>query len=370
MKNIVIETRDIGNIRHLIVRFSYDPRIIQELRSIGGGRWDPEQKYWYFRYSPKIFNELQMRLGKYGEPDISDAKNVLKFKNRKPLEKLNSGDEQKLDNFKNYLVHRRMSSSTISTYLYSIRRFFEFIKPTEIKDACEEDLIRYVHEYIIPNGYSFAFQNQTVSACKLFFTKIMKTQFQVEKLERPRREHKLPNVLSKEEVEKILKAPTNLKHRVALRLIYACGLRRGELLKLRITDIDSNRKIIKIVGAKGNKDRIVPLPEILLQQIREYYVTYKPKKWLIEGQRPNQQYSAASLSSVLRNAVKKVKINKPVTLHWLRHSFATHLLESGTSIRVIQELLGHKSSKTTEIYTHVSRELIQQIKSPYEDLDL
>ena len=153
-----------------------------------------------------------------------------------------------------------------------------------------------------------------------------------------------------------------------LSLIYSCGLRRSELLKLKPLDIDSKRNIITIRAAKGKKDRIVPLSEKILAMLREYYKSNKPKTWLFEGQNTGEQYSEKSLQSVLKQALEKVNNKKPVTLHWLRHSYATHLLESGTDLRYIQELLGHSSSKTTEIYTHVSTKNIQQIKSPFDDL--
>lgn len=160
----------------------------------------------------------------------------------------------------------------------------------------------------------------------------------------------------------------NPKHKMMLSLIYGCGLRRSELLNLKPNDIDSNRNIIIIRQAKGKKDRIAPISEKLIAMLREYYKLFKPRIWLFEGQKAGEPYAAKSLQCVLKQAVDKCKITKPVTLHWLRHSYATHLLESGTDLRYIQELLGHKSSKTTEIYTHVSTKNLQNIKSPFDDL--
>ena len=151
-------------------------------------------------------------------------------------------------------------------------------------------------------------------------------------------------------------------------LLYSCGLRSGELLNLQPIHIDSKRNIVLLKNAKGKKDRITPLSPIILEMLREYYIVYKPKIWLFEGQNAGDQYSEQSLQSVLKQALQKAGIKNPVTLHWLRHSYATHLLESGTDLRYIQELLGHSSSKTTEIYTHVSTKSLQQIKSPFDDL--
>ena len=153
-----------------------------------------------------------------------------------------------------------------------------------------------------------------------------------------------------------------------LSLMYSCGLRRSELLNLKPVDIDSKRGIVIIRQGKGKKDRIAPLSVKILEMLRTCYTIYKPKIWLFEGENVGEQYSQKSLQQVLKQALRKAKITKPVSLHWLRHSYATHLLESGTDLRYIQELLGHSSSKTTEIYTHVSTKSIQQIKSPFDDL--
>ena len=189
----------------------------------------------------------------------------------------------------------------------------------------------------------------------------------VELIHRPMREKVLPNVLSKEEVKAILDAPYNLKHRAMLAMIYSCGLRRGELLSLTKFDIDSKRMVVIIRMAKGKKDRIVPLSPKILSLLRDYYKSYNPKEFLFEGQ-GGGKYSEKSLENVFKQSLLKANNKKPVTLHWLRHSYATHLLESGTDLRYIQDLLGHKSSKTTEIYTHVSTKSIEHIKSPFDDL--
>jgi integrase/recombinase XerD len=175
-------------------------------------------------------------------------------------------------------------------------------------------------------------------------------------------------VLSKEEIKLILNAHSNIKHKTMLSMIYSCGLRCGELLALQPVHIDSKRNIVLLKNAKGKKDRIVPLSPKILEILRDYYEIYKPTTYLFEGQTAGRPYDSRSLQLILKQALVKAKIKKPVTLHWLRHSYATHLLESGTDLRYIQELLGHNSSKTTEIYTHVSTKNIQQIKSPFDDL--
>jgi integrase/recombinase XerD len=270
--------------------------------------------------------------------------------------------------FKQWLEHKRYSASTVRTYINSVSSFLRFMQPKSCADIETKDLVLYVHQYLLPNKFSYSFQNQAVNAVKLFFQTVRGSKIDIGQIERPRREHKLPNVLSKEEISGILNATLNIKHRTMLALIYACGLRRSELLNLRPENIDSKRHMLIILNAKGKKDRVVPISDKVITMLREYFKFYRPKEWLFEGQVNKEQYSASSLHEILKNAVKKAGIRKPVSLHWLRHSYATHLLESGTDLRYIQELLGHKSSKTTEIYTHVSERSLQNIVSPFDNL--
>jgi len=183
---------------------------------------------------------------------------------------------------------------------------------------------------------------------------------------RPRGERKLPDVLSKEEVRAMLNATTNLKHKSLIALIYSCGLRRSEAIQMKLEDIDSKRMMIKIRGAKGKKDRYVQLAQSTLNLLRLYYQKEKPAVWLFEGTN-GKQYSATSIFNDIKRAAKKAGIKKRVYPHILRHSFATHHLEQGTDLRYIQEWLGHESSKTTEIYTHVSRNSFTKFKNPIDD---
>jgi integrase/recombinase XerD len=270
--------------------------------------------------------------------------------------------------FIRHLKSKRYSESTIKTYSDAIKMFLRYFASKSAEEITNEDMVIFNNDYILAHQYSSSYQNQFVNAVKLFFVVVKNKQLNPELIHRPRREKKLPNVLSKEEVKAILESTNNVKHKAMLSLIYACGLRCGELLHLKPVDIDSKRNIVLIKNSKGKKDRIVPLSGRILELLREYYISNKPKVYLFEGQQPGAMYSDRSLQLVLKQALVHANINKPVTLHWLRHSYATHLLESGTDLRYIQELLGHNSSKTTEIYTHVSTKSLQQIKSPFDDL--
>lgn len=275
---------------------------------------------------------------------------------------------ENIEKFKQWMRSKRYSESTITTYGEALKSFLVFYREKPIAEITNEDVIVYNNEYLLKNNLSASYQNQIVNAVKLFFQTIRDTKMLVDKIHRPKRAKVLPNVLSKEEIKLILNAHSNIKHKTMLSLIYSCGLRCGELLALQPVHIDSKRNIVLLKNAKGKKDRIAPLSPKILEMLREYYILFKPEKYLFEGQLKGQPYDDRSLQQVLKQALKKTGISKPVTLHWLRHSYATHLLESGTDLRYIQELLGHNSSKTTEIYTHVSTKSIQQIKSPFDDL--
>ena len=280
----------------------------------------------------------------------------------------NTAHSAKIESFKRWLASKRYAESTIKIYTDGLTSFLAFFNNKDIADFETNDLIAFNNDYILKNKLSSSYQNQIVNAIKLFFRSIVHKKMNPELLYRPKREKLLPNVLSKEEVKQILDAHSNLKHKAMLSLIYSCGLRCGELLSMRPVHIDSKRGIVIIKQAKGKKDRIVPLSPKILEMLRQYFQDFQPQSYLFEGQEKGNPYDERSLQLVLKQALVKVKITKPVTLHWLRHSYAAHLLESGTDLRYIQELLGHKSSKTTEIYTHVSTKNLQKIISPFDTL--
>jgi len=358
---VILETGKHHNNDVVFLIFPKDDELISAVKSLGIAGWSQTKRKWFITKERFDFNKLKKALGE--KAVIDDSGLTEKTKTQVPAEVENS-----LSKLSFWMAHKRYSQSTINTYIDSAKSFLMFTYPKPIKNITNSDVVRYVNEYIIKNGLSFSYQNQVVNAIKLFFREVVHSSLDVDKLERPRREYKLPNVLSKEEISSILKAHTNVKHKTMLSLIYACGLRRGELLNLKPNDVDSKRGLLIIKQAKGRKDRITPISIKVIEMLREYYKMYKPKIWLFEGQNPGEQYSEKSLQNVLKHALVKAKINKPVTLHWLRHSYATHLLEAGTDLRFIQELLGHKSSKTTEIYTHVTTKSLQKIKSPFDDL--
>lgn len=332
----------------IAVYFEKNQEWIARIKQIEGARWSHQKTVWHL--PDTVSNRFRFGLTSLAETLPSEEGMI------------------QIEKFKQWLRSKRYSESTVGSYSDALKSFLVFYNTKAIAEITNEDVIVYNNEYILKKNLSASYQNQIVNAIKLYFMTVRETKMMVDQIHRPKRAKILPNVLSKEEVKLILNAHGNIKHKAMLSMIYSCGLRRSELLNLKFSDIDSKRDIVLLKNAKGKKDRIAPLSPLILKMLREYYIAYKPKIWLFEGQIPGEQYSEQSLQSVLKQALKKAGITKPVSLHWLRHSYATHLLESGTDLRYIQELLGHSSSKTTEIYTHVSTKSIQQIKSPFDDL--
>ena len=366
----------------LLIKFPYHFNLITVVKKIEAVQWSETLKCWYVSNNPENLKQI---FSVFKGLAWVDAKELFENNERiepaktKPggiikrellSEKVNAQIIEKMNSLKLFMKSRRYSESTIKTYVASLEKFFRFYNDKQAEEISNSDITKFNNEFILANNYSATVQNQVVNALKLFYKITEHRKINIEQIERPKRAKTLPNVLSKEEITSILTASSNIKHRAMLSVIYACGLRRSELLNLKPADIDSNRNLLIIRKAKGMKDRVVPLSDKIISMLRDYYKAYKPEHWLFEGWKKGEKYSEESLAKVLKNAVNLTNIHKPVTLHWLRHSYATHLLENGTDLRYIQEILGHKSSKTTEIYTHVSNKSLQKIKSPFDDLDI
>lgn len=360
----------------LLIKFSYDLKKIELVKTIADAKWSHTFKSWYISYYPSAIDHIKRTFPNSSYAikvlnDYHDIEKLIPLPIQKPIDALpeiNKSQSEKIKQFKYWLQNKRYSDSTVGTYVDSIKTFLRYYQSKVLAEITNEDLIIFNNEYILANKYSASYQNQIINAVKLFFSSIELKQLQPELIHRPKNPKLLPNVLSKEEIKLILNAHGNIKHKAMLSLIYSCGLRRSELLHLKLTDIDSKRGLVIIRQGKGRKDRIAPLSEKILDLLREYYTAYKPNLWLFEGHDKKSQYDERSLQNVLKQALEKSRITKPVSLHWLRHSYATHLLENGTDLRYIQEILGHSSSRTTEIYTHVSNKSLQKIVSPFDTL--
>jgi integrase/recombinase XerD len=263
------------------------------------------------------------------------------------------------------------SLNTIQNYANCFLQFCYYCKTKELEknDLTSAEVNAAVLELSTAQGHGVSMRHGLINAVLYYYKHVLGRSDYKNGIIRPKKDKELPHVLSKEVVQSILRNCENVKHRTMLSLTYASGLRVGEVLKLKVGDIDSKRMLITVRGGKGKKDRMVMLSQKILVLLRDYFKAYRPEHYLFEGQYGGM-YSEASLRKVLNNACIRAKIVERPTLHWLRHSFATHLLEAGTDIRYIQQLLGHASTKTTEIYTHVSTKHIGMIMSPLDHLDI
>jgi site-specific recombinase XerD len=259
---------------------------------------------------------------------------------------------------------KKYSNNTVRSYVSCFEKFLNHFTEIEISDINDRNIREYLN-FLIRNNSSDSYINQAINSIKFYYEVVLGMPNTYYDLERPRKKKTLPIVLSKDEVKRMISTTKNLKHKCIISTLYSAGLRRSELLNLELGDIDSERMVIHIKDAKGNKDRYTLLSATLLEDLRVYFKQYRPKKYLFEGV-GGIPYSTSSVSTIVKRAAKKIKIAKTVTPHTLRHSFATHLLESGTDLRYIQLLLGHNSTKTTEIYTHVSTASFNSIKNPLD----
>ena len=326
---------------------------------------------------------------------------------------------------------KRYSANTIKTYASCLQLFFKYFEGADTANLNREDIISYMDD-LVQRGYSKSAQNQYINAIKFYYEKHLGRERTFYFIERPFKDQRVPIVLSKAETQRLFHAVENLKHRTILYTIYGCGLRISELINLKMSDIDReymclwirkgkgnkdrqipvSLKLLELLDAvenlkhrtilytiygcglriselinlkmsdidreymclwirkgKGNKDRQIPVSLKLLELLERYYKVYKPTVYLINGQN-GLQYSSGSIQKIIKVASQRASIQKHVTPHTLRHSFATHLLENGTDLRCIQSILGHNDIKTTQIYTHVTSAHLNNIKNPFDDMEI
>ncbi|MBI9104484.1 MAG: site-specific integrase [Spirochaetales bacterium] len=333
--------------------FLYDEKLVAQVKTIPGRIYLPAKKSWVIPFS---------------EGSLPKIKNI--FKDSAFIEIETPEKAQGIPSgYKKELELKRYSNNTKRAYTAAFSKFLDYYQSRDTDSLTDKDVDEYINYLVTVKKVSPAVQKQAINAIKFYFEKVLLRTVNNHMYKRPRKDKTLPLVLSEQEVSDILQAPINLKHKTILTVIYSAGLRLSELLDLKVNDIDQNRQLIQVRMGKGRKDRYTLLSPKLIKLLNEYTKDYKPVDYLFEGQRGGR-YSAKSVQNILKNAVAKAGINKNATVHTLRHSFATHLLEHGTDLRYIQELLGHSSSKTTEIYTHVSKKAIGNIRSPLDNLDI
>ena len=351
------------NDKELKITFQYDSELVKKIRKIEGRRWEADKKCWIVPNSSKCINRL---IKVFENENVNWAKSF-NFSIIGNYDYILPDISLTLKQLEKQLTFKGYSSKTKKSYIGHVRRFLSFInKKPELLE--KQDVEKYIYYLLNEQQNSHAFVNQALSAIKFYYEYTLKKGKVLYDLPRPKKEKKLPNILSQNEVLAILDSVDNIKHKSILFLTYSAGLRVGEVVRLKVDDIDSDRMLIHIRQGKGRKDRYTILSEVALDMLRKYARVEKPEDWLFPGGKDNSFLTERSVQKIFASACKKAKINKHVSVHSLRHSFATHLLEGGTDLRYIQELLGHASSKTTEIYTHVTEANISKIKSPLDRL--
>lgn len=367
LKNLLIKQKKCIGLKF------YTDKVVQALvNDLPDVRWSEEYRMSYIANSPANLNLIFKTFRGvawincnffYARSNFGkeiESVDVQRFGSREPVE----GKKLCPESYLRKLELKCYASSTVNTYVSCFEAFLNHYVDRELKDLNENDIRLYLQKLIREHS-SNSYVNQAINAIKFYYEVVLEMPNRFYAIERPRAEEKLPQVLAKEEVLSIIENTNNIKHRCIVSLLYSAGLRRGEVLNLKPDDIDSKRMVIKVRSGKGNKDRYTILSEKLVVDLRTYYKEWRPNTFLFEGP-GGKRYSPESVACIVREAARKAKIKKKVTPHVLRHSFATHLLENGTDLRYIQVLLGHKSTKTTEIYTHVATNIFFKIKNPLD----
>lgn len=363
MKNLIVIYKPHPKSTRVKVSIPYSMKKERDqFKCLNTSFYHPQQKLW------SIVNSRQNWILLL---DLFKGKVVIREPRKKleiPTKILNEASSEVLVNLEQKLTLKAFSRSTIKSYCSALKPFLSFFESRNLIELSKEDIESFVFHQITKYKISESAQNTLINAIKAYYEHVLGRERTIYEIQRPKKSLTLPNILSQEEIKSILTSVENLKHRTVLMLIYSAGLRISEAIKLRVRDIHSDQGYIFIKGAKGKKDRKSVLSLVLLVLLRKYYRAYKPSYWLFEGQEGGQ-YSASSIQSVFRRAIEKSNSNPWATVHTLRHSFATHLLQKGTNLRYVQVLLGHESSKTTEVYTHVLSISNKNIQSPLDGID-
>lgn len=335
--------------RLAIVLPEYMAGPIDQIRQVPGRRWHPELRCWSVPHEPEAIHQLLNGLAGYQvslHPSLSN--------------------EDLLNTVRRELRLRGYSVRTARAYLNQLKSFLIYTSNTPPEKVPPRVIREYIFTNLASRDVSRSYHDQAISAIHFLYRYVLDRPLKLEDLPRPRREFKLPVVLSRSEVLRLITAIGNPKHRAIACLLYSGGLRVSEVIKLRPEDLDEERRLIHIRSGKGRKDRYTLLANNALSEVRRYQEPGIDGPWLFPGTRPDRHITARTVQHVIENARQRTGITKHITAHTLRHSFATHLLEAGTDLRYIQSLLGHMSSRTTEIYTHVSQAALRRIRSPLD----
>lgn len=337
----------------VLIHFNYNKELKEALRKrFPSAKWSNTKKSWYLPDFPVVREQL-------GLPNKSLVESNLPF-----IHDINQGAYRAMDE---QLMLKAYSENTRRIYLAEFAHLLKLIKSHPVQKLTPKRLKDYFLFCVQHEEMGERKINGKINAIKFYFEKVLHQERMFFDIPRPKKPIRLPKMLSKAETKRLFEQVDNKKHLIALKLCYGMGLRVSEVVSIKLEDIDSSRMVVQVVGGKGKKDRYVPLPKSLLPQLREYYKEYRPKVFLLEGQYGGA-YSKGSVQQIFKRAMKKARIYKKIGVHGLRHSYATHLLEAGADMRFIQELLGHDSVKTTQIYTKVTPRSLSNIASPLDSL--
>jgi integrase/recombinase XerD len=376
--NLAGEVRTLKNHEFLVIKtkskrlkliFGYDTDLTRKIKSFPYHTWDAKNKWWTIPFSENYLKEIK---------EVTEEKGLILIFEEEPKGEAGSKRITPYD-IPNYrtcpeeyvlkLQELRYSKKTIMSYKGLFEEFINYYHKYDITTLNESQIISFLRYLVMERKVSSSYQNQSINAIKFYFERILGGQRKFYFLDRPRKERTLPTVLNIDEITRLIQSIDNLKHKTIVMLAYSSGLRLSELVNIKLTDIDRERMQIKVIQSKGKKDRYTKLSSKFLSVLDTYLDKYKPREWLFEGV-GSGTYSTRSIQNIVKLAAQKAGIKKHISVHTLRHSFATHLLENGTDLRYIQSMLGHDSSKTTEIYTHVTTKGFDQIISPLDNLDV
>ncbi|MCW3792952.1 tyrosine-type recombinase/integrase [Paenibacillus sp. LS1] len=354
-----------GSAELLHIYIPYNPAYIERIRRIKGRTWETKQKVWIIPYTTSAIQEF---MNQFDPVDVQIAPELWVESDDLQQWKTSKGSNAwSKESLQKALTLRGYSRKTIKAYCNQVERFLSSLalKDTDVTSS-------KVQTYclgLLEQGISHSSVNQTISAIRFYCKHVLHHPTEIQYI-RPKKQIKLPKVMSEKEVAQLLKSVTNLKHKTILFLTYFSGLRVGEVVRLQCSDLDIERQTLIVRQGKGQKDRRTLLSNLAWEIVQEYITEYRPNRWLFPGQSSDRHLTERSVQKVFEEARQRAGIVKKVSIHALRHSFATHLLENGTDLRYIQELLGHTSARTTQRYTHVSMKNIQRIQSPLDRLDL
>ncbi len=388
METIYLNLINAGEVLRIKLLFDFNSKLNGRIKKFAGARWSRTLKCWYIACTQEDVNRLQEAVAglatvngdelrkeltalklKTSKADLTPIKKDSKphplKKEYRPLTGITDENRAALAAMADLLVLKAYSASTARTYKNEFGIFLQSIKQRSAQSITPDDLKSYLLHCLTTLKLTENTVHSRLNALKFYYEQVLKQDKFFFEIPRPKKALKLPKVISEEKILEGLLEMDNLKHKTILLLAYSAGLRVSEVVNVKINDIDSDRMQININGAKGKKDRVVTLSSSLLPILRAYYEQYRPKTWLFEGQF-SQQYSSRSAQLVFKQAFKKLHLPAQCSFHSLRHSFATHLLESGTDISFIQKLLGHNDIKTTLRYTQITKKDMTKVESPLD----